>query len=139
MAWGDEQIIVGDETYIYYAGYARGHKVDRFNERQIGLARMPRDRYVAREASLNPGTLITRPLVLQAGSITVNARVVGELKLRLLNPDGTPLQGYNWIDLAGDAVNLSAGWMNDLSAIRGNAVRIEFQLTNAQLFSFDLL
>ncbi|MBA3417007.1 MAG: hypothetical protein H0U10_17440, partial [Chloroflexia bacterium] len=48
MTWGDWQLPVDDELYIYYGGYARGHKVERFTERQLGLARMPLDRYVSR-------------------------------------------------------------------------------------------
>jgi len=97
MAWGDEQIIVGDETFVYYAGYKRGHKVARFRERQIGLARMPRDRYVAREADLNMGTLITRPVILNANSMTVNARIVGKMRVRLLDKEGKPLPDFDWV------------------------------------------
>jgi hypothetical protein len=40
MSWGDCQCPVDDDVFIYYGGYARGHKVERFTERQIGLARM---------------------------------------------------------------------------------------------------
>ncbi|HNR31377.1 MAG TPA: hypothetical protein PKI11_10855, partial [Candidatus Hydrogenedentes bacterium] len=36
-AWIDDQVIVGDKVHLYYGGYARGHKVNRFEERQIGL------------------------------------------------------------------------------------------------------
>src|SRR5687768_10203291 len=58
MAWIDCQLPVGDEVYLYYGGYARGHKVERFAERQIGLARMPRDRYVARVAGAADAVLL---------------------------------------------------------------------------------
>ena len=43
-------IMVGDEIYIYYGGYSGGHKVDRFNERHIGFAKILKDRYVSRDA-----------------------------------------------------------------------------------------
>ena len=36
MTWIDSQLIVGDQIYLYYGGYARGHKVNRHQERQIG-------------------------------------------------------------------------------------------------------
>jgi hypothetical protein len=139
MAWGDEQIIVGDETFIYYGGYARGHKVDRFNERQIGLTRMPRDRYVAREASINMGTLLTKPVTITSESMTVNALVFGEMQIRLIDNDNAPISGYYWIDLSGDSISHSSGWMKNLTEIHGKPVRIEFQLKNAQLFGFSLL
>ena len=50
MTWGDCQVLVGDCVYMYYGGYRWGHKADRFTERQIGFAHMPRDRYVALSA-----------------------------------------------------------------------------------------
>lgn len=139
MAWGDEQIIVGDETFIYYGGYARGHKVARFDERQIGLARMPRDRYVAREADLNLGTLITKPVILNAGSMTVNAKVIGEMRIRLLDKNASPLPNFDWVEIKGDGVALPVNWKCDLSVLKGKPVQIEFQMKFAQLFGFELL
>ncbi|MBN2357117.1 hypothetical protein JXO59_13450, partial [candidate division KSB1 bacterium] len=127
MAWGDEQIIVDDQTFIYYGGYARGHKVARFDERQIGLSRMPRDRYVAREADLNTGTLITRPVVLKGNRLTVNARIVGEMRLRLLDRDGKPLANLNWTELKGDEVDIPVEWSADLNSLAGTPVRLAFQ------------
>ncbi len=138
MVWGDEQIIVGDETFLYYGGYARGHKVARFDERQIGLARMPRDRYVAREADLNWGHLITRSVILKGQAMTVNAKVVGEMRLRLLNQKGEPLAGYEWIEIKGDRIDYPISWKKSIQSLKGKAVRLEFQMRNAQLFGFDL-
>ena len=137
-AWGDEQLIVGDQTYIYYGGYARGHKVNRFEERQIGLAMMPRDRYVSYEASINQGRLLTKPLKMKAESMTVNANIVDDCQIRLVDLDGQPIPGFDWISLQGDDVKLQSGWMSDLSPIFDNVVQIEFRLKNAQVFGFDL-
>src|SRR5206468_12188895 len=72
MAWMDYQLPVGDEVYIYYGGYAHGHKVERFKERQIGMVRMKRDRYAAREAE-KQGVMRTRLLNLQGARLTLNA------------------------------------------------------------------
>ena len=137
-AWGDDQLVVGDETFVYYCGYAHGHKVNRFNERQFGLARMPRDRYVAREADINMGTLITKPLILNASSITVNAYVVGEMRVRLLDREGRLIEGFDWVDISGDAVDHPVEWKKDLKSLGKKIVQIEFQLQDAQLYSFDL-
>jgi len=136
--WGDEQIIVGDETFIYYGGYKRGHKVNRFNERQIGLARMPRDRYVAREADLNMGSLITKSLILNGSSMTVNAYVLGEMRVRLLDQEGRPIKDFDWADIHGNAVDIPVRWKGDLVSLSKKPVRLEFQLQDAQLFGFDL-
>ncbi len=138
MAWGDEQIIVGNETFIYYGGYERGHKINRFEERHIGFARMPRDRYVSRDADLNLGTLITKPVIINTKSITVNANVQGECRVRLLNANRKPLDGFGWVELKGDSIEHKVEWSKKLNSISGKAVCLEFQLKNAQLFGFNL-
>jgi hypothetical protein len=138
MAWGDDQLVVGEETYIYYGGYARGHKVNRFEERQIGLARMPRDRYVAREADINWGYLLTKPLKLNASNLTLNARVSGELKVRIVNADGDPITGFGWIEINGDSVEHTLSWGSDITTLAQKPVRLEFKLRNTQLYGFDL-
>jgi hypothetical protein len=138
MAWGDAQIIVGEETFIYYGGYRWGHKAARYDERQLGLARLPRDRYVAREADLNLGRLITKPVVFRAKMLTVNARVVGEMRVRVLDGRGRPLEGFDWKKISGDGAALPLDWGRPLDRLDGLTVRLEFELRDAQLFGFDL-
>jgi hypothetical protein len=138
VAWGDEQIIVGNEIYIYYGGYERGHKVNRFEERHIGLACIPVDRYVSRDADLNIGTLLTKPIIINAGYLTVNANVRGEGRIRLLDSKCQPIDGYGWISFMGDSVAHKIAWNKSLKNISGKPVCLEFELRDAQLFGFDL-
>jgi hypothetical protein len=138
MAWGDEQIVVGDEIYIYYGGYSHGHKAERYDGRQIGLARLPRDRYVAREADLNPGRLVTRSMRLDGAALTVNANVVGSLSVRVLDDHGRPFDGYDWIELRGNSLRHALAWSNGIGALRNQTIRLEFKLVDAQLFGFDV-
>ena len=138
MAWGDEQIIVGDDTYVYYAGYERGHKVNRFNERHIGFAQMPLDRYVSWDADLNLGTLITKPVIINADYLTVNANVKNECRVRLLDKNCKPIEGFDWVNINGDSVEHKVKWTKSLSSLSGEPICIEFQLKNAQLFGFYL-
>lgn len=139
MAWGDDQLIVGDETFIYYGGYARGHKTERFAERQIGLARMPRDRYVSRDAGAAEGTLRTPTVTLDAAEMRVNAKVDGELRVRLLSESGAPLPDFDWCEpIRGDSLSHAVRWQHPLARVRGKPVRIEFALREAQLFALDL-
>ena len=138
MAWADEQLVVGDETFVYYAGYARGHKVARFDERQIGLARMPRDRYVSRDADLNVGRLLTQALLIDASSVTVNANVVGTMRVRLLAANGRQKRGFDWVEIRGDAVAHPVTWKAGVGSVGKEPVRLEFELKEAQLFGFDL-
>ena len=141
MVWVDSQLAVGDETYLYYGGYARGHKVERYKERQIGLARMPRDRYAAREAGSARGELRTPVVTLDATAMTVNAAVEGELELRVVDSGGKALAGFDWKDCAaihGDSVSHTVRWKQPLSALRGQTVRLEFALERGLLYGFDL-
>lgn len=137
-AWIDEQLPVGDDLYLYYAGYKWGHKYNRFEERQLGLVKMPRDRYVAREAGAEPGSLRTPPLVLQGTALTINASIAGELRLRLLDQAGQPLAGFDWITLHGDHLNHAVPFRQPLASRAGQPTRLEFQLQRARLFGFDL-
>jgi hypothetical protein len=141
MTWADCQLIVGDETYIYYGGYARGHKVERFTERQIGVARMPRDRYVAREAGDTEATLRTPLVSFDATKLTVNARVDGHLRVRLLDAAGKPIPGFDWDDcglIHGDSVEHAVRWKGHMSAPRAAPLSVEFSFRNARVYAFDL-
>lgn len=141
MSWIDCQLPVGDETFLYYGGYARGHKVERFTERQIGLARMPRDRYVARRAGAESGTLRTPALLVASPDLTVNAKAEGELRVRILDEKGLPVRGYDWPDCApvrGDAVAHAVRWSEPLEKLRGQPVQLEFTLRQGELYGFEL-
>jgi hypothetical protein len=140
-AWMDFQLPVGDEVYIYYGGYKNGHKVNRFEERQIGLVRIPRDRYVSRDADAKGGTLTTPPVILEGSKLTVNAHVGGDMRLRLLDEAGKPIPGFDAADcqpIQGDGVALPVQWKGSLDTVKGKPVRIEFQMKDAQLYAFDL-
>ena len=139
-AWMDYQLPVGDEVFIYYAGYKNGHKVNPTEERQIGVVRMPRDRYLSRDAGPEGGKLITVPVVLGGGRLTVNANVKGELRVRLLDPDGLPIPGCDLSEcppIRGDGVALPVTCKGSLGNLKGRPVRIEFQMNDVQLYAFD--
>lgn len=141
MSWIDCQLPVGDELFLYYGGYARGHKVERFTERQIGLARMPRDRYVARRAGSDVGTLRTPPLLLDLPELTVNATIKDELRVRVLDGNGQPVAGYDWSDCApinGDAIGHPVRWSKSSEELRGQSVQLEFTLRHGELYGFEL-
>ncbi len=140
-AWLDFQLPVGDEVYIYYAGYKNGHKVNRFEERQIGLVRMPRDRYVSRDAGADGGSLLTPPAVLAGRRMTVNADVSGELRVRLLDAKGKPIPGFDVEDcrpVKGDSVAHPIEWKTSLATLGDTPVQVEFLLRDARLYGFDL-
>ncbi len=146
-AWIDEQVQVGDEIYLYYGGYKQGHKVNRFDERQIGLVRMPLDRYVARRAEGDmPGRLRTVPFLLAPApaALRVNATAAaGALRVAVQDArSGATLPGFSFSDcepIRADGLRLPVRWRQaDLGTLAGETVRFEFELTRADLFGFDL-
>jgi hypothetical protein len=142
MAWISCQLPVGEEVYLYYGGYARGHKIERFTERQIGLVRMRRDRYVAQEAGEQEGVLRSPLLTLDAQAMTLNVDARGgEARVQVVGADGKPLPGYAFRDCApitGDAVSAPVRWKRPLNRLKGMTVRLEWSLRRARLFAFDL-
>jgi hypothetical protein len=141
MSWGDCQLVVGDEVFLYYGGYAWGHKWERFTQRQIGLARMPLDRYASRNAGAERGVLRTPPLTFDASSLTVNADVDGGLQVRVLDESGTPIRGFDWRDcrvIRGDSLAHPVHWKGDVSRLSHHPVMLEFALRNARLYGFAL-
>jgi hypothetical protein len=141
-AWLDEQLPVGEDVYLYYGGYKRGHKVNRFEERQIGLLKMKRDRYVAREAGPTGGTFRTPVVSLATNAMTLNVdATAGEVRVQVVSLDGTPVPGFRRTDcqpIRGDTLAAPVRWAQPLSALRDKPVRLEFFLQNARLYAFDL-
>lgn len=141
MTWADSQLVVDDQTYIYYGGYARGHKPGRFTDRQIGLARMPRDRYVGWVSGPWDGRLLTRPLVFGGSELIINAKVEGELRVRVLHLDGKPLAGFDFDDCRpfhGDSVSHRVQWNGGAFGTAGQPVRFEFSIQSGEIYSFDV-
>jgi len=147
-AWIDEQLIVGDEVYLYYSGYKQGHKVNRFEERQIGLVKMPLDRYVARRSEgSKAGVIKTVPIKLgqPAGILKVNADATGgQLRLQIRDAvSGKVIKGLSFdkcVPITSNGLRQPVQWRGgDLSALTGKEVRIEFEMNNASLFAFEFV
>lgn len=141
-AWIDEQVPVGDDVYLYYGGYARGHKVNRFEERQIGLVRMKRDRYVARAAGDAPGVLRTVPFTFIGESFTLNADASGgRIRARVLDETGGVMRGYAYEDctpIAGDALDAPLAWRARTAALKNKTIRLEIAIERARLFALNI-
>lgn len=148
-AWIDEQLIVADEVYLYYAGYKQGHKANRFVERQIGLVKMPLDRYVARGTQPGKtGRLRTFPLLVKAAKgLIINADASkGALRVQIRDVQNRVIDGLRFQDCAkitGDGVRLSVLWGDwtetKLAELQGRPVKVEFELSDASLYAFEFV
>ena len=138
-AWFGDIVTVGNQEYIYYGGYSAGHKV---GDRQIGLARLRRNGFVSRDAEAGEGRLVTPPLRLDGRALTVNANVRGKLRVRLLDATGRPLKGYDMGEdfaIRSDSVEHPVIFADRQSLPRHKTVRLEFILTDGELYGFDLV
>ncbi|HVT27133.1 MAG TPA: hypothetical protein VHE81_03860, partial [Lacipirellulaceae bacterium] len=141
MTWIGYALPVKDEVFFYYGGYARGHKIEPQSERQIGLARMKRDRYVALAPHHDEGTLLTRPFHLPGGRLTINADANrGEIQVRLVGSDAKVIPSIGELAAKPIRGNVLAGevqWQTSPGALRGQVVRLEMRARNASLFGFE--
>jgi len=150
-AWIDEQLIVGEEVYLYYGGYKQGHKVNRFRERQIGLVKMPLDRYVARKPLPGrTGRLLTIPLLVKATrGLVVNADASkGTLRVQVCDAQDNVIEGLRFSDCAkitSDGTRLPVLWPDEketkrkLAELKGRQIKLEFELRDVSLFAFEFL
>jgi hypothetical protein len=139
VAWVADVVTVGDEEYIYYGGYSSGHK--NFTDRTINLARLRKDGFVSRDAGEKPGRLLTPPLRMKGDRLTVNAKVRGELRLRILDLDGNPVPGFGDAQIApitGDSTAHPVKSDGDFAQLKGRPIRLELTLRDAQLYQFEL-
>ena len=140
MTWGDCLLPVDDEVFIYYGGYARGHKVERLKDRQIGFARLKRDRFVARQG----GKAAALP-----NAAGLARRVKAECKCpchgrasraagRAFRASSTNFDFTDCTPIHGDNLTHAVRWKGELATLRDRPVQIEFALDDVKLYAFEL-
>lgn len=146
-SWDDTMILacpnwieVGDEWWVYYNGWDGPHQTpDRTGG--IGLAKFRKEGFVSLRGPAGGGVVCTRELRWPGGTLRVNADArEGSIRVRVSDALRKPLAGFNYDDgptFTGDSVSHEVTWKGgSLDALRGKVVRLEFLLTNADLYSF---
>jgi hypothetical protein len=147
---GDRPVIVSDEVYFHYHGVSYTHgatdPIDSPNYLTgIALATLPRDRYVAWQGGTEPGMLRTVPLRFDGRELHLNVDAShGATKVALLGPDGEPLAGHGLDDcdpISGDSLDHVVRWRgsSDLSAMQGQALRVQFWLRHSALYTWQFI
>ncbi len=140
---------VDDEIWIYY--FSAPTELETGNpeypenapvEWSVGLAKLPRDRFVSLNAS-DAGQLTTRPINFQGQRLHVNAAVAegGELKVEVLTDKGHEVSDYSVSDcvpIVDDKIDMPVEWNSktNLAGLENSYIRFRFHLKNAKLFSF---
>ena len=86
-----------------------------------------------------------KPFKLEGRTLEVNVDArAGQVQVEILDADGNPVAGYSGKAAppyrARDNMRLKPAWKGqaDLSALKGEAVRIRFRLRNASLYAFQV-
>jgi hypothetical protein len=107
------------------------------------LAKTKRDRLVgARSKPDTLGRILTRPFRVN-GDLFINAEADGEIRVEVRSAiRDKPLTAWtadDCIPFTGDDLMTPVRWGDkSLSELRGDLVRLRFQLKDAVLFSFDI-
>jgi hypothetical protein len=132
-------ILAGDELRIYYGGRTYRHTPYKGKDTGptaggVGLATIPRDRFVAIEASFDGGEITTRPLKLHGRSLHLNAKSdFGEIVIQALNPTGKTIASSKPFhrDSLDGTVEWAEGNLDDVDT----PVVLRITLKNAALFA----
>ena len=141
MAWGLVPTPGRDDQWSVYAkeAYYSG-PASRLRRFTYG-----RDRLVALAAKSDShsakGEMITRPIVFTGSKLVLNYRTSpqGSIRVELQDADGKPIEPFVAASsrMTGDEVAGTVTWSStsDVNALAGKAVRIRFELENAELFA----
>jgi hypothetical protein len=133
-----------DEHWIYYGGMPERH-YSRGRHLNIGLAKLPLDRFICQQAQGELGTITTKPFKLEGGTLQANVDAKkGRFYVEVLDADGKPIPGFtvNELNYYGsiDALRLEPQWNSnkDLSSLKGKTIRLKFYLYHATLYAFQV-
>ena len=119
-------------------GYYRGDgcRLRRFTLRADG--------FVAANAPLSGGELLTRPITFEGNQLSLNAATsaAGAIRVELQHSDGKAVKGFTLADcdeVYGDSLERPVTWKGstDVSSLAGQVIRLRFTLSDADLFSLQ--
>jgi len=147
-AWDHSMVVcsprwveVGDEWWLYYAGFDGAHADAMARNGAIGLATLRKEGFISQHGPAAGGVVCTRALRWPGGSLLVNADAhPGEMRVRVSDELRKPIPGFNYDDMpafTGNSVAQEVTWKGgSLATLKGKVIRLEFQLKNADLYTF---
>jgi len=146
MAWIGDQLPMGDDVYLYYGGYATGHKPGMHTGgRQLGMAKLRKDGYASLRAGARGGTILTPLFTFVGERLELNVDATGkdaEVQVEILDAAERPLEGFSLREcdpIRGDRVAHAVTWRGkpDVSSVAGKPVKLHIALRSADLYAFE--
>ncbi len=131
----------GDEWWFYYAGFNGAHDDPKGRKGAIGLATIRKEGFISQHGPKTGGVVCTRAIRWPGGDLSVNADAhAGEMKVRVSDELRKPIADFDYDDMPafkGDSVAHEVKWNGkSLDELKGKVVRLEFQLHDADLYTF---
>ena len=102
------------------------------------------DGFVSAQAPLSGGQLVTKPLTFDGSQLEMNfsTSAAGSVRVELQDAAGQPMTGFTLDDCHvqyGDQLDRIVSWKSgsDVGRLAGKVVRLEFELKDADLYSFQ--
>ena len=138
-------VVVGDKLvfpYCAYSGTAADGRKGMYTGGRIGLATLRRDGFASMNAESKTGTLTTRPVSFSGKHLFVNTDTAdGVLRVAVLDKRGRAIEPFTLescrpVSTDGTLVQIHWNGVSDLSSLKDQPVRFQFELTNGSLYSF---
>ncbi len=135
-----------DRHWLYYSGGDERHGNSQNvipHKFAIGLATLRLDGFIGLRAGAQPGTLVTRPFVLEGDQLEVNV-AAESMQVEVLDQDGQALEEYSGANSPPneriDSVRHPLRWRHepDLSKLRGRPIQLRFRLERGALYAFQI-
>jgi hypothetical protein len=136
---------IGDELWLYYSEANGAHPIAPFEKAvsQIRAAVWRKDGFVSLDAA-DRASLTTKPLTFDGRRLVLNVKTAegGSARVAVLGVDGKALPGLDLKDcdpIKGDQVRSVVSWASraDLSALKGQPIRLRLELSQCSLYSFQ--
>lgn len=140
----------GGNLYFYYSYFPTQHNTPGLQSGSIYLATLREDRFVGIQSAPGAvGTWTTPPITLGTdfAGISVNAVVVGSLRMEVLDASGNAITDHDFSVNSslpigpGDYLGAVARWngMDNLNVLAGRQVSLKFYLDGATVYSFHFI
>lgn len=96
------------------------------------------DGFLSWHADYEGGMVLTKPVTLMGSTLKINfaTSAVGYLKISLCDTDGNEIEGYHSGELFGNSIARPVDFEKSLTDLSGKEVRLKFEFSSCDLFSF---